>query len=373
LSCFWFLFGYRMHSRKFKRIAVKIGSNVLAGNGGKLDLTRINHIVDQISTLKKSGIEVVLISSGAVASGRALFSVENKIDTVSARQLWSAIGQVKLMNTYSELFEKHQLFCAQVLTTKENFSDRRHYLNMKNCISTLLENNVIPIINENDTISVTELMFTDNDELSGLISSMMNCDALIILSNVDGIFNGNPKESGSSVIAEIAANDESFEEFIYAEKSGFGRGGMHTKYNIARKIAMEGIPVFIANGQRSNIIADIVTHKNVVCTRFNPNGKKLKSNKKWLAHSDSFAKGIVVVNEGAKNALSDVKANSLLLIGVLDIKGFFEKGDIISIQDEQGNQLGLGKAQYDSEEALGLVGKKASKPLVHYDYMYLNE
>jgi glutamate 5-kinase len=362
-----------MQSRKFKRIAIKIGSNVLAADNGKLDLTCISHIVNQISSLKKDGVEVILISSGAVASGRAMFSVENKIDTVSARQLWSAIGQVKLMNTYSELFEEHHLFCAQVLTTKENFSDRRHYLNMKNCISTMLENNVIPIINENDTISVTELMFTDNDELSGLISSMMSCDALIILSNVDGIFNGDPGDAGSSVIPVIEANDESLGEFIYSEKSGFGRGGMHTKYNIARKIALEGIPVFIANGQKNNIIVEIVAHKNVVCTRFNPNGKRLKSNKKWLAHSDSFAKGIVVVNEGAKKALLDIKANSLLLIGVLEIKGFFEKGDIIRIQDEDENQLGLGKVQYDSEEAIGLIGKKDAKPLIYYDYMYLFE
>jgi glutamate 5-kinase len=362
-----------MQSRKYKRIAVKVGSNVLAGENGMLDLSCISHIVDQISDLKKSGFEIILISSGAVASGRALFPVENKIDTVSARQLWSAIGQVKLMNTYSELFEKHHLFCAQVLTTKENFSDRRHYLNMKNCISTMLENNVIPIVNENDTISVTELMFTDNDELSGLISSMMDCDALIILSNVDGIFNGNPEEIGSSVIAEIKVNDESIDEFIYSQKSEFGRGGMHTKYCIARKIALEGIPVFIANGQRNNIITDIVTHKKVVCSHFYPNGKRLKSNKKWLAHSDSFAKGIVVVNEGARKALFDINANSLLLIGVTVIKGFFEKGDIIRIQDEEGNQLGLGKAQYDSEEAIGLIGKKAAKPLIYYDYMYLYE
>jgi len=362
-----------MQSKKYKRIAVKIGSNVLAGENGKLDLLCISHLVDQISLLIKEGLEVILISSGAVASGRAAFPVENRIDTVSARQLWSAIGQVKLMNTYSELFEKHQIICAQVLTTKENFSDRRHYLNMKNCISTLLENKVVPIVNENDTISVSELMFTDNDELSGLISSMMSCDALIILSNVDGIYNGDPTEKGSTVIPEIEANDDSLEEFISIQKSGFGRGGMHTKFNVAKKIALEGIPVFIANGRREAVVNDIIKHKKVVCTRFIPNGKKLTSNKKWLAHSDSFAKGIVVVNEGAKNALFDINANSLLLIGVLDIKGFFEKGDIIRIQDNTGNQLGLGKAQYDSEEAVGMIGKKAAKPLIYYDYMYLYE
>lgn len=362
-----------MHTRKFKRIAVKIGSNVLSGENGKLDLSCISHIVDQIASLKKEGLEVIMISSGAVASGRSSFPVENRIDTVSARQLWSAIGQVKLMNTYSELFEKHQLTCGQVLTTKENFSDRKHYLNMKNCISTMLDYNVVPIVNENDTIAVTELMFTDNDELSGLISSMMDCDALLILSNVNGIYNGNPLDEGSTVIPEISASDDSFEKFISVQKSGFGRGGMHTKFSVARKIALEGIPVFIANGKTCNMIVDIVAHKKTVYTLFKPNGKKLKSNKKWLAHSHSFAKGIVVVNDGAKSALFDENANSLLLIGVVEIKGYFEKGDIISIFDEQGNLLGLGKAQYDSEKAIGLIGKKAEKPLIYYDYMYLYE
>lgn len=357
---------------QYKRIAIKIGSNILAGANGCLDLLRIQHIVDQISSLKKQGIEVILVSSGAVAAGRSVISTD-KIDTVSARQLCSAIGQVKLINTYSELFEKHNIICAQVLTTKENFSDRRHYLNMKNCISTMLENNVIPIVNENDAISVTELMFTDNDELSGMISSMMDCEALLILSNVDGVFDRNPMEEGATVIRSIGAYDKSYDKSISSQKSGFGRGGMHTKYNIAQKIAQEGIDVYIANGTRNNILIDLVAGNDIVSTRFIHNGKKLKSQKKWLAHSDSFAKGIVTINEGAKSALFDVNANSLLLIGVSDINGIFEKGDVIGIQDEDGNMLGLGKSQYNSDDAKELIGKKAKRPLIYYDYMFLNE
>jgi len=360
-----------MHSLQYKRIAVKVGSNVLTCSNGTLDVKRIEHLVEQISAIKAAGVEVILISSGAVASGRSIFPVDTKIDPVSARQLWSAIGQVKLINQYSEYFEKQGIICAQVLTTKENFGDRMHYLNMMNCISIMLDKNVIPIVNENDTISVTELMFTDNDELSGLISSMMSCEALIILSNVDGIYNGHPDDEGSSVIPEIVANDSSHQSFISTKKSGFGRGGMHTKYNVARKIAMEGINVYIGNGTRKNILIDILEGNNVVKTRFIPNGKRLTGSKKWLAHSESFAKGVVVVNEGAKDALSDVNANSLLLIGVLKIEGFFKHGDIIKIQDEEGNSLGLGKSQYDSEEAIQLIGKKASRPLIYYDYMFL--
>lgn len=362
-----------MQEAQYKRVAVKVGSNILAAADGALNRERISHLVDQIVLLKQQGIEIILISSGAVAAGRAIYPTEKKIDPVSSRQLWSAIGQVKLMNTYSKSFDRYGLHCAQVLTTKENFSDRRHYLNMKNCISAMLENNVVPVVNENDTISVTELMFTDNDELSGLISSMMYCEALIILTNVDGIFDGIPGTEGVSLIPEILASDDSHEEYISTQKSGFGRGGMHTKYSVARKIALEGTRVYIANGSRENILQDIIFGNQVPCTVFIPNGKKLKGNKKWLAHSDSFAKGIVVVNAGARNALFDAKASSLLLVGVVAIEGFFMKGDVIRIQDEDGNQLGIGKSQYDSSEAVLLIGQKASKPLIYYDYMYIYE
>lgn len=357
----------------YKRIAIKIGSNVLASGDGNLDLGRIEHLTNQITSLMKIGIEVILVSSGAVAAGRSVISNEAKMDTVSARQLWSAIGQVRLMNTYSEFFKSQNVICAQVLTTKESFSDRRHYLNMKNCISTMIENHVLPIVNENDTISVTELMFTDNDELSGLICSMMSCEALFILSNVDGIFDGDLSSGTAQVIREIKTKDCSVTRAISSQKSGFGRGGMHTKYSIARKIALEGTNVYIANGKRDNILIDLLNGADVLSTHFVPNGKKLKGQKKWLAHSESFAKGVAVVNEGAKNALFDVSANSLLLIGVTSIQGFFKQGDIIRIMDENGKQLGLGKSQYDSEDAQTLIGKKAGKPLVYYDYMYLNE
>ena len=182
---------------RFKKIAVKIGSNVLTRKDGTLDITRMSALVDQVADLHKQGVEVVLISSGAVASGRSEIKVSKKLDAVSARQLYSAVGQAKLINRYYELFREHRISCGQVLTTKENFGSRTHYLNQKHCMEVMLENKVIPIVNENDTISVTELMFTDNDELSGLIAAMMGMDALIILSNIDGIYNGNPSEPGT--------------------------------------------------------------------------------------------------------------------------------------------------------------------------------
>lgn len=186
-----------------KRIAVKIGSNVLTRKDGTLDITRMSALVDQVADLHRQGMEIVLISSGAVASGRSEIKAGKKLDPVSARQLYSAVGQAKLINRYYELFREHGMTCGQVLTTKENFGSRTHYLNQKHCMEVMLENKVIPIVNENDTISVTELMFTDNDELSGLIATMMGMDALVILSNIDGIYNGNPSDPDSSVIREI--------------------------------------------------------------------------------------------------------------------------------------------------------------------------
>ena len=192
-----------MMDSAYKRIVVKIGSNVLTQPNGFPDLARIEHLVDQIVALKKQGTAVVMVSSGAVAAGRSMINISEKHDAVAARQLLASIGQIKLINTYLSLFERHDLLCSQVLVTKEDFRDRKHYLNIKNCLSILLKHKVIPVINENDVVSVTELMFTDNDELAGLVASMLDADALVILSNVDGIYDGDPKSPGAKVIEEI--------------------------------------------------------------------------------------------------------------------------------------------------------------------------
>src|SRR6185312_2121766 len=189
----------------YHRIVIKIGSNVFTQKDGLPDLKRIGHLVEQIAEIKKKGKDVILVSSGAVASGRSLMAVSEKYDAVAARQLLASIGQVKLINTYAHLFEQFDMLCSQVLVTKEDFRDRMHYLNMKNCLEILLQHQVIPIVNENDVVSVTELMFTDNDELAGLIASMLNAQALIVLTNVDGIYDGDPNAEGTEVIKEFSS------------------------------------------------------------------------------------------------------------------------------------------------------------------------
>ena len=356
---------------RYKRIAVKVGSNVLTQKDGTLDLKNMSAIVNQVSDLQKAGVEVILVSSGAVASGRSEVKTSRKLDSVDQRQLYSAVGQAILINQYCDLFRKNGLICGQVLTTKESFSSRRHYLNQKNCMTVMLENGVIPVVNENDTISVTELMFTDNDELSGLIATMMNVEALIILSNIDGIFNGNPADPESNVIREILPNTD-LRQYISTSKSSFGRGGMLTKSNIARKVAEEGISVYIANGKKDNILPDLLDDsKDIVCTTFVAD-KKASAVKKWIAHSEGFAKGEIHINQGCFDALLKKDATSLLPIGITRIEGSFEKGDIVRLFDPSGNQIGVGKAQYGSESARDIIGKKGEKPLIHYDYLYLD-
>lgn len=359
---------------RYKKITVKVGSNVLTKSDGTLNDANISHLVDQIAFLHKKGVEIVLVSSGAVAAGRGQIGIRKKMDTVSARQLWSAVGQVKLINNYAEAFRKYDMSCAQVLTTKENFSDRVHYLNMKNCISTLIENKVIPIVNENDTISVTELMFTDNDELSGLIASMENSEALIILSNIDGIYDGSPDLPESKVIREINAKSKPLNEEISTSKSSFGRGGMLTKYNIARKVSKGGINVHIANGMKENTLLRIMNpDEDFVHTTFISEDKKSSNFKKWISYSESFAKGVIIVNQGAVEALLSNMAKSLLPVGVTRIEGVFEKGDLVRITDESGQLIGIGKAEYSSDKAEKHKGNKNKKEIVHYDYLYLME
>lgn len=359
-------------TKKTRRIAIKIGSNVLTRKDGTLDVTRMSALVDQIVELRKSGIEIILISSGAVAAGKISINPKNKLDMVSARQLYSAIGQVRLINQYLTLFGHYNIICGQILATKEDFSTRRHYLNQRNCMSVMLDNNVIPIVNENDTISVNELMFTDNDELSGLVATMMNCQTLIILSNIDGIYNGNPTDENSKVITEIDAKDN-IEEYIQNTKSNAGRGGMWTKYNIARKIAKEGIEVIIANGKKNNILVDLIKDKNTLSTRFKPSGKSSSNLKKWIAHSDSFAKGEIHVNKCAREVLMGDKAVSLLPVGITKVSGYFEADDIVRIIDEKGKQIGVGRTSADNATIQDLIGKNNAKPVVHYDYLYIDK
>ncbi len=354
-----------------KRIVIKIGSNVITRSDGKLDVTRMSAIVDQAAWLHARGYDVILVSSGAVASGRGELKVKRRLDSVAQRQLYSALGQAKLINLYYDLFREYHIHVGQVLTMKENFSSRRQYLNQRECMTVMLDNGVIPIVNENDTVSVTELMFTDNDELSGLIASMMGAETLIILSNIDGIYDGPPADPQSKVITQVEPGTD-LSTYIQTEHSGFGRGGMQTKYNIARKVAEEGIRVIIANGKRDNILPLLLEHlEDTPHTEFAPAVDEVTGIKKWIAHSNSFAKGTITISAPARDALCGPRAVSLLPVGVIAVDGDFEEGDLVGINDENGQRIAVGRIACDSDIAREVMGKHDQKPLIHYDYLYI--
>ena len=346
---------------------------MLTRDDGKLDVTRMSAIVDQIVWMKRNGFEVILVSSGAMACGRDELKINRKLDSVGQRQLFSAIGQVKLVGLYYDLFREYNMHVGQVLTMKDSFSTRGEYLNQRACMTVMLENDVIPIVNKNDTVSVTELMFTDNDELSGLIASMIDADTLIILSNVDGIFNGDPNNPNTRVIPMVNY-DRDLGEYIQDSKSGFGRGGMITKTNIAKKVAEEGIKVIIANGKTNNILVDIATKpQETMHTEFRPNPNPASQVKKWIAHSESFAKGIIHINKNAEDALKGDKVVSLLLVGVTSIEGDFEENDIINVVGSNNDIIAVGRSGYSSSEAKENIGVHDLKPLIHYDYLYMEQ
>lgn len=354
------------------RITIKVGSNVLTRPDGTLNVERMEHLVAEIAELHKAGHKVIFVSSGAMAAGRTLVKNYSHLEPVAQRQLLSSIGQVKLIDQYKRIFDCHNIFIGQILVTKQDFRTREHYLNMKSCIHTLWENGVIPVVNENDAISVTGLMFTDNDELSGLMASMMDCDKLFILSNVDGIFDGNPADEGTKVIREIGCR-QNVSKYMQVSKSSFGRGGMQTKCHSAQKTAASGIDVYIANGTRDGVITNLANgNPDFVSTHFIA-GERIPAVKKWIAYSEGFTKAEVVVNEGAKNALlSHKKAASLLFSGIVTILGEFKAKDLLTIRDEAGTYLGVGCSTMDSDKARAHVGAHNLKPLIHYDYLYID-
>ncbi|MDE6282847.1 MAG: glutamate 5-kinase [Muribaculaceae bacterium] len=354
-----------------KRIVIKVGSNVLTRPDGKPDVTNMSSLVDQIAALHAAGHEVVLVSSGAVACGRGAFATLPALDSVASRQLYSSIGQIRLINLYNQLFGEYGILVGQVLTQKENFSSRDLYLNQRACMLTMISNGVIPVVNENDTASLTELMFTDNDELSGLIATMLDADMLIILSNIDGIYTGAPSSEGAELIPRVRPGEDP-SEYVVAAKSGFGRGGMGTKCGIARKVSAEGVAVIIARGDRRGVLVDLVNDPaSVPHTVFEPSPAPLSTIKRWIAHSSSFAKGEIRVNADAAAVLRSDRAVSLLPVGVTGVSGEWEEGDIVSVLSPEGVRIAVGRAATDSLTAAASVGRHGCKPLIHYDYLYL--
>lgn len=345
------------------RIVVKIGSRVLCDPSGALNEAVLGGLATQMSGLRKDGNEVLLVSSGAVAAGQGLVRKQDfASDPVKRRQVLAAAGQVRLMQTWQALFANDDLTIAQVLASKSDFQTRSHYLNMRQCIEGILEAGMIPVINENDTVSVTELMFTDNDELAGLIAGMVNADLLYLLSSVAGVLDEN-----GSVISQWDDQRHDTEALVSAGANTLGRGGMHSKISTARKVSALGTQVVIADGASPGVLLP----DEHAGTLFRAEAGSTPA-RRWLASADDHATGTVVINQGAADALKDEsRLASLLPVGVVELEGQFQRGDVIRIIGPSGAMIGCGRAQYDHTDARQVIGVKGEKPLIHYDYLYL--
>jgi glutamate 5-kinase len=348
---------------KAKRIVIKLGTNVLRNDEGYVSLPRVYTFIEDIATLVKSGKEVIIVTSGAVGLGKKRLNLDNTTGT-ALKQACAAIGQGKLMSIYENGFDTYGLTAAQILLTEDDFSVRERYLSLRTTLNKLLELGAIPVINQNDTVTTLDILprfieedmqvcFSDNDKLSALVASELDADLLIILSDINGLYDSNPKTNPQAKL--IKAVDEVNED-ILALASGVsdgGRGGMETKLKAARLVTRFGGKVLIANGKQPYIIKRIFEGEDTG-TMFLPQKGSMSDKKRWIGYATNIV-GKIIVNDGAKKALIK-QEKSLLPIGVVGVKNSFKKGDVISILDEEKHEFARGIVNYDSDSCKKLIG-----------------
>ena len=343
-----------------QRIVFKFGTNVLRNDDKEISLSRIYTFIEDIAGLKKQGKEIIIVTSGAVGLGAKKLQVDAN-ESMSVKQACAAVGQCRLMCIYEDGFDKYGITTAQILLTEEDFTQRVKYLSLHDTLNTIISLGAIPVINQNDTVSTEELAFykdafqisfSDNDKLSALVASELDADVLIVLSDIDGLFDDNPKTNPNAkkidVVQEIT---EEFEEFASGAAAG-GRGGMKTKLEAMKVITRSGGTGLIANGKEPHIIKRIFGQEELG-TIFLPT-ENLANKKRWIAYATNI-QARLIVNDGAKKALTE-KYTSLLPIGVLNIEGDCQKGEIVSILDEQGNEFARGMINYNCSDCKKILG-----------------
>ena len=350
---------FNLARNKCRLIVVKIGTSSLTNKNGSLNLGEMERLVDQVAEAVGNDFKVVLVTSGAVGSGIAELGVRFNPNDIVFKQTCAAVGQSILMTHYRELFKKHGLKVAQILLTKEDLSNRVSYVHMCSVLDKLLQLGVVPIINENDATSIDELKpvtkgyevnFSDNDILSVLIANAIQADLVVLLTNVAGLYTMNPKSPEAKLVSVVECVTSELK--VSAEgKSPLGKGGMKTKLQAAEIATRGGIPVVVANSFRDKVLPDILSGKSVG-TLFKP-VDRMSGRKKWVAYGASV-KGRIVVNEGAKKAI--IKGASLLPIGICEVSGQFNIGDVVSLVDQQGKMFGKGMVNYSSEEVNAIKG-----------------
>lgn len=336
-------------------VVVKVGTRVLTCADGTLNQQRIATLAEDLNALLDAGRKVVLVSSGAVGAGMGQLGLTRRPKDIAQLQAIAAVGQSHLIESYDRCLKKHDRHAAQLLLTADGLNDRLRYLNVRNTILTLLEFGAVPIINENDTVSVDELQLTfgDNDRLAAMVTNLIRAPLLILLSDVDGLYNGDPQDSTSQVLPVVTTLDESISGLVRDKLTGLSKGGMASKLEAARIATTAGENVVIANGHRDGILQQILAGE-AVGTLFLPQGQTVRSRKRWIG----FAKrprGTLTLDAGACQALSD-KGRSLLAIGISEVKGVFEKGDLVALVGPDGAEFARGLSNYSSTDISRIQG-----------------
>jgi glutamate 5-kinase len=356
---------------KARRIVVKVGSSILASVEKGLHHDVFGHLTKEISELKRQGYEIVLVSSGAIASGMEKLGYKTRPKSITQKQATAAVGQTRLMNIYEGYFSRYQQMVAQILLTHDDLSHRRRFLNARNTLLTLLELGIIPIVNENDTVVVDEIKFGDNDNLSALITNLIEADLLIILTDIDGLCDRDPRvHPDAKCIPLIEDIDVDMGAIIGQTTSEMGVGGMASKIQAAKKASRFGIPTVVACGTKREVLHQILKGKEIG-TLILPKVETLSSRKHWIAFNLK-PKGDVLVDEGAKKAIVQ-KGKSLLPSGVLEVRGAFDRGDSVSCVGPRGKEFARGLVNYNAQELdriKGLQSKQIEKAL---GYKYSDE
>ncbi len=335
-------------------VVIKVGTNVLTDSKGALDRVRIAALVDQVQRIRAGGRRVALVSSGAIGAGVGKLKLGKRPVDLPHLQACAAVGQSALMQLYQEFLNPHGVHAAQILLTAGDFDSRSRYLNMRNTIITLFEYSALPIINENDTVSIAEIKFGDNDQLAAMVANLLQAPLLILLTNVDGLYSADPRHDPSAKLVETVAHiDESIAGMAGNTKSDLGTGGMKSKILAARLATVAGGSVIMANGATDGIL-DAIFAGESVGTLFLPHGGSVPAWKRWLGFT-AKPKGKVRIDDGARKALVE-QGKSLLPVGVQQIEGTFGKGDVVAIFDANGIELARGLINYGADDATRIIG-----------------
>lgn len=362
----------KKYLKNIKKMVIKIGSSSLTSKAGGLDKVNMRRFVNEVSSLIKRGMEVIIVTSGAIAAGLENLNIKKKPEDITLLQAAASIGQVELMRLYSNLFLTSGLKIGQILLTHEDTTRRKQYLNIKNTIKKLIGLNIVPVINENDSVAVDEIKFGDNDELAALVAILAESDILIILTDIDGMYDKNPRiYSDAKLISYIDKINEDIEKAAGGIGSTYGIGGMESKIKAAKICSFSGIKTIIANSRRKNILNKIIAGEDVG-TFFAPQTvKKVKSIKKWIAFGMK-TKGGIVIDRGAEEAVLN-KGKSILAVGVVKVDGKFNKGDTLKVFSLDSKLIAKGISNFSSEDIEKIKGKNRDKILSEFDTSMCSE